>query len=70
MWPVVKQLSRGDLACFGENAYSERTRYLQARTKGADKAVASICLYCAVEWSTVHVREDKMILYIHPADPV
>ena len=62
MWPVFKQLIRGDLTCLGENAYSERTKNLTARTTKADKVVQSICPYCAVGCGQlVHIQDQKII---------
>ena len=62
MWPVLKQLIRGDLTCLGENAYSERTKNLTARTKKVDKVVQSICPYCAVGCGQlVHIEDQKII---------
>src|SRR5579885_1653442 len=62
MWPVFKQLLKGDLTCLGETAYSERTKNLQSRTKIADKEVRSICPYCAVGCGQlVHLKDRKII---------
>jgi formate dehydrogenase major subunit len=62
MWPVFKQLFKGDLKCLGENAFTERTRQLRPRTKHADKVVQSICPYCAVGCGQlVHVQDKKII---------
>jgi formate dehydrogenase major subunit len=62
MWPVFKQLFKGDLTCLGENAYSGRTAQLKPRTATADKIVQSICPYCAVGCGQlVHLEEKKII---------
>src|SRR5437764_73942 len=62
MWPVFKQFLSGDFTGLGESAYSERTRQLKPRTKNADKAVQSVCPYCAVGCGQlVHIKENKII---------
>jgi formate dehydrogenase major subunit len=61
-WPVLKQIRGGDLECLGTNAYSPRTSHLSPRTKTADKAVSSICPYCAVGCGQlIYVKKDKII---------
>src|SRR6476646_5703010 len=62
MWPVFKQILKGDLTCLGENAYSQRTKHLKPRTESADEVVRSICPYCAVGCGQlVHVQNNKII---------
>ncbi len=44
------------------SAFSPRTKNLSARTKAADKAVASICPYCGVGCGQlVYVKDEKII---------
>ncbi len=62
MWPVFKQLLKGDFMGLGETAYSERTIHLKPRTKTADNIVQSICPYCAVGCGQlVHLKDKKII---------
>ena len=46
----------------GKSAASPRSESLEARTKSADKAVASVCPYCAVGCAQlVYVKDEKII---------
>src|SRR4051794_26929866 len=47
-WPVLRQISTGDVLGLSDTAASERTRTLEARTGSADTVVSSVCPYCAV----------------------
>jgi formate dehydrogenase major subunit len=47
-WPLLQQLRQGDLTALGSTAMSERTRTLAPRTRTADRAVQTVCPYCAV----------------------
>ena len=61
-WPVVKQILQRDIEGLGATAYSPRTETLAARTKSADRVVASICPYCAVGCGQlVYVKDEKII---------
>jgi formate dehydrogenase major subunit len=61
-WPVVKQLEQSDPHAVGESAYSERTRSLAPRTRGADRVVRSVCPYCAVGCGQlVYVKDERII---------
>jgi len=61
-WPVIKQIERGDATALSGAAFSDRTRGLQARTAKADKAVKSVCPYCAVGCGQlVYVKDEKII---------
>jgi formate dehydrogenase major subunit len=62
VWPIFKQLLKGDLTCLGETAFSERTKQLRPRTEASDKTVQSVCPYCAVGCGQlVHIKDDKII---------
>jgi formate dehydrogenase major subunit len=71
-WPVLKQIRNGDLTALGQSAASDRTRDLDARTKHADRVVASICPYCAVGCGQlVYVKSEKIIdIEGDPASPI
>lgn len=72
MWPVLRQLFKGDLTCLGETAFSNRSKGLKPRTTAADKTVRSVCPYCAVGCGQlVHVK-DKAIINIEgdPDSPI
>jgi formate dehydrogenase major subunit len=61
-WPVLKQLSAGDLRGLGSTAHSQRTEALGSRTEDADEVVRSVCPYCAVGCGQlVYVKDDKII---------
>ena len=61
-WPLWKQARGGDLAGLGRSAASPRSEGLAARTVSADKAVASVCPYCAVGCGQlVYVKDEKII---------
>jgi formate dehydrogenase major subunit len=62
VWPVWKQMRDGDLDAFGENAWSPRSESLSARTLQADRAVASICPYCAVGCGQlIYIKDEKIV---------
>ena len=71
-WPVVRQIQKGDITGFGDTAFTDRSRTLKARTKSADKVVASICPYCAVGCGQlVYVKNEKIIdIEGDPASPI
>jgi formate dehydrogenase major subunit len=61
-WPVITQLENRDIAGLGLSAWSERSDNLGARTRKADKAVPSVCPYCAVGCGQlVYVKDNKII---------
>lgn len=61
-WPVVRQLTSGDLLGRGPSVTSPRTRALAPRTATADRVVQSICPYCAVGCGQkVFVKDDKVV---------
>lgn len=61
-WPVWKQFENGDFEGFGRSAFSARSQSLEARTRRADRAVGSICPYCAVGCGQlVYVKDEKII---------
>ena len=47
-WPIFRQMRNRDIDAFGDSAASPRSDSLASRTKTADRAVASVCPYCAV----------------------
>ena len=62
MWPVWKQVQKKDWEGLAESACSPRSDSLAPRTLDADKAVASICPYCAVGCGQlVYVKDNKII---------
>lgn len=61
-WPLLRQVKNRDVLGLGESAASPRTESLEARTKDADKVVASVCPYCAVGCAQlVYVKNEKII---------
>ena len=61
-WPVFRQLKNADPLGLGASAASRRTESLVARTKTADRTVASVCPYCAVGCGQlVYLKNDKII---------
>jgi formate dehydrogenase major subunit len=62
LWPLWKQVVRGDVEALGEVAQSPRSEKLGPRTSTADKVVASICPYCGVGCGQlVYVKQGKII---------
>src|SRR3954470_20603915 len=61
-WPVWKQIANRDILGLGQSACSARSEELGARTTTADKAVSSVCPYCAVGCGQlVYVKDEKII---------
>jgi formate dehydrogenase major subunit len=61
-WPVVRQLTTGDLTGRGDAARSPRQAALRPRTDGADRIVESVCPFCAVGCGQrVYVRGEEII---------
>ncbi len=61
-WPIWKQVRNQDLEGLGKTAASGRSESLAPRTASADRAVSSVCPYCAVGCGQlVYVKDDKII---------
>jgi len=61
-WPILRQLKDQDALGLGKSAASPRSESLESRIKSADKAVASVCPYCAVGCAQlVYVKDEKII---------
>jgi formate dehydrogenase major subunit len=59
--PLVRQL-KGDPLGLGRSARSRRSRTLRPRIADADRAVASVCPYCAVGCGQkVYVKDEQVI---------
>ena len=71
-WPVWKQIENRDAEGFGKSAFSARSETLAPRTKTADKAVASVCPYCAVGCGQLVYVKDRKIVDIEgdPRSPI
>ena len=71
-WPVLRQLRERDLHGLGATAMSDRTRTLAPRTRDADRAVPSVCPYCAVGCGQLVYVKDERIIDIEgdPASPI
>jgi formate dehydrogenase major subunit len=71
-WPVVRQLTQGDLLGLGRAVQSERSRTLKPRLADADHVVQSICPYCAVGCGQLVYVQDGDIVHIEgdPASPI
>jgi formate dehydrogenase major subunit len=71
-WPILRQLRNRDLYALGASAASPRTAALTARTGHADRAVSSVCPYCAVGCGQlVYVKDGKIIdIEGDPASPI
>src|ERR1051325_1824479 len=62
VWPIWKQVRDGDPEGLGASALSPRSENLGARTVKADKAVASVCPYCAVGCGQlVYVKDNRIV---------
>ena len=61
IWPVLRQIFRGDATGLDGSARSPRTDALRPRTETAERVVKSICPYCAVGCGQlVHVEHDRI----------
>ncbi|MBL0705339.1 dehydrogenase [Sinomonas sp. JC656] len=61
-WPVVRQMSTGDLFGRGPSVTSPRTEAIAPRTATADRVVQSVCPYCAVGCGQrVYVKDEKVV---------
>jgi len=61
-WPLVRQLTRGDLLGRGDSVRSPATERLRPRTATADRVVGSICPYCAVGCGQrVFVKDERIV---------
>jgi formate dehydrogenase major subunit len=71
-WPVLRQLRGTDRLGRGKAAQSGRSEGLHARTENADRAVDSICPYCAVGCAQKVYVKDEQVIQIEgdPASPV
>ena len=71
-WPLIRQLSGGDLLGRGAAVQSPRTRALRPRTESADRVVGSVCPYCAVGCGQLVYVEDERITQIEgdPDSPI
>jgi len=71
-WPLVRQLTSGDLLGRGASVQSPRTRALRPRTERADRVVRSVCPYCAVGCGQLVYVEDGQVTQIEgdPDSPI
>jgi formate dehydrogenase major subunit len=71
-WPVVRQLTGGDLLGRGPAVTSRKTRELEPRTSTADRVVQSVCPYCAVGCGQRVFVKDERVVHIEgdPDSPV
>jgi formate dehydrogenase major subunit len=71
-WPLVRQVTDGDLLGLGKAAQSERSKSLRPRLERADHVVQSICPYCAVGCGQLVYVERGEVSHIEgdPASPI
>ena len=71
-WPLLRQLLGPDRLGLGEAARSERSAARIARTQTADRAVRSICPYCAVGCGQLVYVKDERVTQIEgdPDSPI
>src|SRR5690349_1304149 len=71
-WPVVRQVTDGDLLGLGKAAQSERSKTLRPRLERADHVVQSVCPYCAVGCGQLVYVEQGEVSHIEgdPASPI
>ena len=61
-WPVLRQLTTGDLMGRGQAAQSPRSEHLSSRLADADRVVQSVCPYCAVGCGQrVFVKDERVV---------
>jgi formate dehydrogenase major subunit len=59
-WPVIRQLTGGDL--LGRGTAAQSSHRIPARTTTADRIVKSICPYCAVGCGQrVYVKDERVV---------
>ncbi len=71
-WPVVRQLTEGDLLGRGKSVQSRRSRELKPRIDTADSVANSICPYCAVGCAQLVYVADGEVTQIEgdPGSPI
>ena len=71
-WPVVRQLTEGDLLGLGKAAQSQLSKTLRPRLERADHVVQSVCPYCAVGCGQLVYVEGGEVSHIEgdPASPI
>src|SRR5689334_7340840 len=71
-WPVVRQVTDGDLLGLGKAAQSPRSESLRPRIEEADHVVQSICPYCAVGCGQLVYVKAGEVQHIEgdPASPI
>jgi formate dehydrogenase major subunit len=72
LWPLVRQLRGPDRLGRGVAPMSAKSRDLEPRTTTADRAVPSVCPYCAVGCAQkVFVKDEKVVqIEGDPASPI
>jgi formate dehydrogenase major subunit len=61
-WPVLRQLTSGDLLGRGSSVRSPRTDSIEPRTATADRVARSVCPYCAVGCGQkIFVKDDRVV---------
>ena len=71
-WPVLRQLTDGDLLGRGRSVRSKRTDEVEPRTATADRVARSVCPYCAVGCGQKVFVKDEQVVQIEgdPDSPV
>ena len=71
-WPLLRQVTEGDLLGLGRAVQSTRSRQLRSRTADADQVVQSVCPYCAVGCGQLVYVKDGAVTQIEgdPASPI
>ena len=71
-WPLYRQLTGPDPLGRGAAAESPRSAALTPRVESADRAVSSVCPYCAVGCAQrVYVKDEQVIqIEGHPDSPI
>jgi len=71
-WPVLRQLTDGDILGLGKAAQSARSRELRPRLDEAHQVVHSVCPYCAVGCAQLVYVQNGKVTQIEgdPASPI
>src|SRR3954451_4845900 len=71
-WPVVRQLTEGDILGLGKSAQSPRSRSLKPRIAEAERVVESVCPFCAVGCGQLIYVKDGEVTQIEgdPKSPI
>jgi formate dehydrogenase major subunit len=71
-WPLVRQVTQGDILGLGKSAQSRRSESLKPRIAEAERVVESVCPFCAVGCGQLVYVKDGEVTQIEgdPKSPI